>query len=216
MFKKSPENQEENSYPMKDYHLRAALKRYLLAEYRNDPDTLVLDELGVLHGAARIDLAVINGILHGYELKSDKDTLERLPEQTKVYSYIFDRLTLIVGYRHAYEAIKTMPEWWGIKIAEMHENGAVNFLDFREAQDNPSLDALSIARLLWRDEALNFLDEIASTDGVRSKPRAVIYDTLIQKASLNLIRDRVRQQFKARVDWKSDELRNLSDDLCLR
>lgn len=116
MLKKLPKNQEQNSYLVKNHHLRTALKRYLLAEYSNDPDTLVVDELGVLHGAVRIDTVVINGILHGYELKSDKDTLERLPEQTKVYSSVFDRLTLVVGYRHAYEAIKNMPEWWANQI----------------------------------------------------------------------------------------------------
>ena len=116
---------------------------------------------------------------------------------------VFYRIILVVGYRHAHKAIKDTPEWWGIKIAEMGENGTVSFFNFREAQDNPSLDALSIARLLWRDEALTLLDEIASADGFRSKPRAIIYNALIEKANLDLIRARVRRQLKTRLDWKS-------------
>jgi len=216
MFQKTLESKKQDSFLMKDHHMRTALKRYLLAEHRNDPDTVVLDEVGVLHGVVRIDLAVVNGFLHGYELKSDKDTLERLPEQSRAYNSVFDRIILVVGYRHAYKAIKDTPEWWGIKIAEMGKNGTVSFFNFREAQDNPSLNALSIARLLWRDEALTLLDEIASADGFRSKPRAIIYNALIEKANLDLIRARVRRQLKTRLDWKSDELKNLSGDLCLR
>jgi hypothetical protein len=216
MFMKACKSKGQNPFLMKDYHIRTALKRYLLIEYRNDPDTVVLDELGVLNGIVRIDIVVVNGFLHGYELKSDKDTLERLPEQSRAYNSVFDRIILVVGYRHAYEAIKNTPEWWGIKIAEMGENDTVSFFNFREAQDNPSLDALSIARLLWRDEALTFLDEIASADGFRSKPRAKIYNALIEKANLDLIRARVRRQLKTRLDWKSDEIENLNDGLCLR
>jgi hypothetical protein len=65
----------------KDGHLRIALKRRLLTRYSDHPSTLILEELGLKHGAARIDIAVVNGDLHGYELKSDSDTLSRLPRQ---------------------------------------------------------------------------------------------------------------------------------------
>ena len=71
---------------MNDHQLRRALKSKVLARYAKDPDTRVVEELGLRHGLARVDVAVVNGIIHGYELKSDKDNLKRLPHQIQVYS----------------------------------------------------------------------------------------------------------------------------------
>jgi len=39
----------------------------------------MLHELGILNGATRIDIAVITGQIEGYELKSERDTIQRLP-----------------------------------------------------------------------------------------------------------------------------------------
>jgi hypothetical protein len=57
----------------------------------------IIEELGVVHGKSRIDIAVINGLMHGYEIKSDKDTLQRLPEQMNMYNSVFNKVTLVVG-----------------------------------------------------------------------------------------------------------------------
>jgi hypothetical protein len=44
---------------------------------------LVLDELGIDHGRQRADIAVINGRMTGYEIKSDRDTLAPLSNRAK-------------------------------------------------------------------------------------------------------------------------------------
>ncbi len=187
---------------MKDYHIRSALKTKLLTQYSNNIDTIIIEELGVNHGEVRVDLAVVNGFLNGYELKSDKDTLERLPHQVRAYNSIFDRMILVVGYRHAYAAIKSVPEWWGIKIAEKGLRGSINFHTVRRSLKNPTPDANSIIKLLWRDEAVSFLDEFSSADGLRSKPKNEIYKKITQIATLDMIRDRVRVQLKSRANWR--------------
>ncbi len=69
---------------MKDFHIRTVLKSKIVSRYAKDPSTLIVDELGIRQGAARIDVTVINGVIHGYELKSDCDTLNRLPSQVKI------------------------------------------------------------------------------------------------------------------------------------
>ena len=58
---------------MNEYQLRRELKRKVLARYSS---TRIVDDLGLRHGVARVDVAVVNGIIHGYELKSDKDNLK--------------------------------------------------------------------------------------------------------------------------------------------
>ena len=61
-----------------DANIRSALHAKRLRRARSQPDTLVIDELGLAHAKSRIDVAVINGCIHGYEIKSAKDTLDRL------------------------------------------------------------------------------------------------------------------------------------------
>ncbi len=55
---------------VRDRDVRQALHRKVLKEHHGDADTLVLDELGLRHGICRVDIAVVNGYLHGYESKA--------------------------------------------------------------------------------------------------------------------------------------------------
>ena len=61
---------------MRDVDVRRAVHNKILRHHHGQDDTLVLDELGLLGGDTRVDIAVVNGKIHGYELKSDRDTLE--------------------------------------------------------------------------------------------------------------------------------------------
>lgn len=112
---------------MNDNQIRSALKQKLFVQYFRDSETLILDEVGIRHGAARIDLVVVNGTLHGFEIKSDRDTLKRLPKQVRIYNPVLDRITLVVGHRHADEAMQIVPEWWGVKLAVIGPRGAIHF-----------------------------------------------------------------------------------------
>ena len=85
---------------MNDALMRAATKQVLLLQHKGDAETVIVEELGIQHGLSRIDLAVVNGELHGFELKRDRDTLARLPEQTETYGRVLDRVTLVIGERH--------------------------------------------------------------------------------------------------------------------
>ena len=197
---------------MNDCHIRTSLKRELFERYRNDSDTLIVEELGLCHGEVRIDLAVINGSFHGYELKSDRDTLSRLPTQANEYSRVFDKITLVTGCKHAYEAIKLIPEWWGVRIVEQDLVGKMRFHNIRREKMNPSADAVAITKLLWREEAISFLDEIDSADGVRSKTKREIYKKIIEKADLKTIRMKIRQQLRMRRNWRFAGQQKLDDD----
>ncbi len=63
------------------------------------------------------------------------------------------------------------------------------------------IDSLAVAKLLWRDEALSLLTEMGKESGVRSKPRAFIYERLAAVADLSVIRQRVCRQMKCRQKW---------------
>jgi hypothetical protein len=187
---------------MRDVEMRAALKQKLHVSHQGETDTLIVEELGLRHGANRVDLAVVNGMLHGYELKSDRDTLNRLPRQCKTYNAVFDRMTLVVGPRLANRAIEMVPEWWGVELAEPDTTGRVLFATHREPLENPAPDPLAIAKLLWRDEALSLLIELGCARGVLSKPRSYVYARLAEVGELQFLQYRVRDRLRNRSDWR--------------
>ncbi|MBZ4402026.1 sce7726 family protein [Myxococcus sp. AS-1-15] len=192
---------------MRDIDVRTALLRDLRAAHAGESDTLILDELGLEHGDVRVDVAVINGELHGYELKSERDTLERLPRQVTAYSAVLDKATLVVGRKHLEKALALIPEWWGVLAATTCEDGTVAVEVHRAPRLNPEQKPLSVARLLWRDEALRLLEDIGAAAGVRSKPRPVLYERLTASLPHDQLRDRVRLALKSRTRWRADERR---------
>jgi len=191
---------------MNDADIRIATKQALFVEHMGDAETVIFEELGVQHGLSRIDLAVVNGELQGFELKSDSDTLARLPEQVVSYGRVFDRVTLVVGERHLRRAVEVVPDWWGVRLART-ESDKLEFTDLKHAMRNPSPDPASIVALLWRAEALNFLGELGVVAGLRSKGRREIYSRLVAEANLDLLCDRVRTCLRQRRDWRSGATR---------
>ena len=187
-----------------DKIIRTALKAYLKILHARDSKVRIVEEFGVEHGASRVDVAVVNGILHGYEIKSDRDTLSRLPEQMDAYNSVFDRVTLIVGKQHIYDAINLVPDWWGILIAKIGPDTSVVFNCIREAKENFGQLNVSIARLLWRGEALRILEEAGKADGLRSKPREIIYEKLSAIFDQEILEEKVRDVLFLREDWRSD------------
>lgn len=187
-----------------DKIIRAALRAALRKIHARDEKLRIVEEFGVEHGAIRIDIAVVNGFLHGYEIKSDRDTLLRLPEQMGAYNSVFDRVTLVVGKQHLYDAIRIVPDWWGIIVAKIGIDHSVLLNPLREARDNNGQSNVSLARLLWRAEALRVLEEAGKADGLRSKSREIIYERLSELFDQKTLETKVREALFFREDWRPD------------
>lgn len=196
---------------MNDAEIREGFHRKKLHRHHANPCTLVLDELGLKHGRRRADIAVINGHLAGYEIKSDEDSLCRLDQQVKCYNDVFDRATIIVGTKHAEEVCSRVPEWWGIIVSSRGPRSGITFQTVRTARMNTGVDPYSVAQLLWKNEAAGILMELgASERNVRHK-RAVLYDLLAKSLSIGKLRFRVRECLKARKDWRCQKLPSSGD-----
>ena len=162
-----------------------------------NPTARILDELGICCGTVRADMAVVNGFLKGFEIKSDQDNLNRLPFQAAAYNKVFDTLTIVVGARHLQEVEATVPGWWGVLLVDANGEQLPLLRVVRSEGSNQEIDSSALAQLLWRDEALAVLERNGLGAGLRSKPRRCLWDALARSFTLVELRELVRTQLKA-------------------
>jgi len=199
---------------MNDAEIRQNFHRKFLRRQHARSDTLVIDELGLNHGKCRADIAVVNGHLVGYEIKSDNDSLRRLELQVESYNKVFDKAFIVVGDRHIIGIKDRIPEWWGVIASSRGPRGAINFSMIRKAQMNRSVDLISIARLLWRDEAVEILEQRKLPSRVLRQPRAALYKHLAELLNTCELRKAVRQYLQKRKNWRCPESLSRYGDLC--
>lgn len=198
---------------MRDKDIRVSIKESLLKKYYMDSDSRVVEELNVNYGDARIDIAVINGALHGYEIKSEKDTLYRLPNQLVSYSKTFDYLTVITGSNHLLHLESLLPKWCGIIIASYIKGTKDIQLNIhRNTERNNNIDKYSIVQLLWKDEVINILKSINIIKGLSGKSKHYLWNLLANSLDEKSLSEKVREVIKLRVNWKFESPLFENDD----
>ena len=197
-----------------ELEIRKAFHKKVLKKYHKDENSIIIDELGILHGKNRIDIAHINEKINGYEIKSSKDNLKRLPEQIESYSLIFHRITLIVAEKFLNEIKKTVPEWCGIVQVRKGSKGAIHFKTIRRAKENPSFSIFHAAHLLWKDEAIQFAKNLdINPKNISNLSRLEIYKLLGEKASSEQLVKEIKKNISAREVGRFAQLQALYDDL---
>jgi len=189
-----------------DCDIRSVLKDRLSKEYAGT-HTIIVDELPICWGDTRIDVAVVNCNLHGFEIKSDRDTLERLPHQAKLYNKIFDKITLVCSPRLISRAKGQIPEWWGIQIpfADDGVPGGIRIENERDPQPNEEVDLRSLVELTWKAEAITILEKRGLARGFRSRPRWDIWDRMVEAIDPFKLKEAVRDCLKERQGWRKPE-----------
>jgi hypothetical protein len=133
---------------MVDGEIRLAL----FASLRSlDPEAVLYQELPLSRGDGRADCVSVNGSLHGYEIKSERDSLARLSRQVNEYDRVFEFCTLVVEKRHLRAARNIIPSRWGISLA-IKQDAQVKIEPTRKASRNSKFDRQSVMQLLWKHE----------------------------------------------------------------
>lgn len=188
---------------MRDYEIRQALKAELACLYANvDPGTLIIDELPICRHSARADLAVIDGHLSGYEIKSERDTLRRLEGQKDAYGRVFDYVTVVATGKHTDGLFGLVPAWWGLTEAILLGD-TVRFREIRQPAANPQQCPLSMCQLLWRAEALDILAARGLASRMRSQPRRRLWEKIAEVVPLHELRQIIAARLKARDHWRA-------------
>lgn len=183
-----------------DKEIRTALRRKLERDPLHRGATLI-DELGLLQGDSRIDLAVLNGSLEGYEIKSARDTLKRLDLQIPAYNMVLDYVSIVASPNHLDGLQSLLPHWWGVFVAQP-EGSELTVETVKQPDLNPIVDPKALVQLLWRDEALEELQRRGRAQGIASKPRNHIWHRLVEHTTLEELKELVREKLKSRLDWR--------------
>ena len=195
-----------------DKHIREALHRKKFRRQHCAPNTLVVNELGLMHGKYRADIAIINGHLIGYEIKSDEDTLNRLPDQVRAYSDIFDRVTIVVGTKHEDVVSNIIPDWWGITVVKRGIRGGVCFNTAQRGGINGDVNLFSVAQLLWKNEVISILTEFGVPAKTLRQRRSELYRLLVELMDPNDLRRKVRDCLRIRKNWRCHPQPSRCDD----
>jgi hypothetical protein len=177
---------------LRDYDIRNYLYNNNLKQYIDDgiEKSIVLDEWQV--GESRIDIGVVNGKITGYELKSKKDTLNRLEKQVRDYLLIFDKLYLVIDETHRDEVMNMVPFQVGIMIVSRR-----NISTERPAEQNHKIDYSKLASLLWKDEMIEVLSE-TDRRGFKSKCKTTLAKIIAEEygdETKTVVRERIKDRY---------------------
>jgi len=183
-----------------DASIRAALLPRLRDLLALESPCLLIEELGIDHGRSRIDVAVLGSCVYGFEIKAACDSLSRLPQQVAQYDRLVDFPYLVLTANHLNSATASTPSHWGIILA-VHDESQIDFRIVRNPTRNERRQPESLARLLWRGEALAVLVSLGLDRGFRGKSARILHQRLASALELEALGEIVLHQIRQRSEW---------------
>lgn len=135
-----------------DYVYRTALTQKVVLGKHNLRTATVLNELRA--GSSKADVVVLNGTSTVYEIKSERDSFQRLPSQLADYRSVFARVNVVTSPGQAEEVLRLAPDDVGVMVLTSRFQLQV----VREALDSPDrIDPLALLGTLRTEEAIQVL-----------------------------------------------------------
>lgn len=164
-------------------------------------DAALINEMVVANWSRRVDLAVANGNLHAYEIKSDLDSLKRLDGQLDSYLARFDKVTVVCATKFTAEVLKRTPP--SVEVLEVFYHGEqVEFRVARRGQLKPVKDKGILLSFLLKAELVDLLKQNFIAIDASSTRRAL--EIAADSLPLNTIRGYVLECLKSRY-WATSE-----------
>lgn len=183
---------------LRDPELRKPLQEWLEKKFLGHSDTEILHELRMPRPSGRVDIAVINGRLSGFEIKSDFDSLSRLPRQVRAFSAVFDEVCVVTTSRHSVDAIKIIPSWWKLTVHSTKNDKRV-FRTVQKGSCNPDVRTDALLHMLTRSELSNIFRSRQLDFQIRTSRRLQMIGRLIEQLEPSEIQSEVRRLLKLRA-----------------
>lgn len=156
------------------------------------------EELNI--GKSRADaILIFNDRLTGFEIKSDVDSLERLPGQIKNYEKYCNENYLVVGTFFLDKVKELLPPSWGIYSCMQQESGCELVL-VRVAQENKKVKLRNQLSLLWRKELIDIVKR-HKLGGVTKRNRKKLAELIIDKLDTPVIMHEMCEELMER-EWE--------------
>lgn len=138
-----------------EYIYKAAVTHKLLLGVHSLNSASMLSEFRI--GACKADLVILNGTSTVYEVKSERDNLDRLKNQITAYRKVFARVNVIAAEEHVSSvSANVSPDVGILVLSDRYRISTV-----REAENHPeSIDPCTVFESLTKEEALQILDRL--------------------------------------------------------
>lgn len=176
----------QDSDKLNDKEMRDVLFDY----YESTNERLrFFEELCIAKSRADAILVRENKLI-GFEIKSDRDSLERLEGQIKNYSKFCNLCYVVTGNKHINKMTEHVPEFYGIIKISYDEDKKLCLEIVREAQKNPKEVLKRKLKhqlsLLWRPEIVSIAkaNKVKPISG-KSKPK--IATMLVEQVPFDIL-----------------------------
>jgi hypothetical protein len=144
-----------NAMPLSEREIKLAVIAHLEKKSALQ-DGVVINELPVANWSRRADLAVANGKLQAFEIKSDFDSLRRLDAQIALFATRFDKVVVVTTSRFLSSALERLPPF--VEIWEAARRGSeIDLRVVRRGQIREIKNRHILASYLQKSEIASFI-----------------------------------------------------------
>lgn len=157
-----------------EYTYKAAVTQKVLLGAHSLKTAALLHEFRV--GNNKADLVMLNGTSIAYEIKSERDRLDRLPLQVTSYGEVFAEVTVLCAEKHLETVKSCIPDFVGISVlTERYQISKIR----KGINDPGRTKSISILNSITQKEAIEILTrmEIAPP----RLPNTLMYSALVEK-----------------------------------
>jgi hypothetical protein len=177
--------------------------RARLLQHLNARGYRPLEEVSLAYNLTRIDVIGMDrgGVLCGFEIKSEADTLRRLKLQASRYRRYFERLYLVGAEGHLEGATTELPGYWGIWAVRPHTTG-IHIIrrtpPSRSPRANKHQKAAPLAALMRKPELLDVLARVDPDPTLDSLTRTQLARLCAERLGIRDIERHLFAAFHAR------------------
>jgi len=147
------------------YHCERVIKYQFIKFLKENNNHIVAFEMSI--GDSRVDICRINGGTYAYEIKTEYDTFERLPNQLQDYSMAFEKVYVIVPKTRVTDVKKIIPSTCGIISYRVDENKQFIFHFAKRAEKNHCDFSICLKNLSSND--MSYLLRLFESDDYRTR-----------------------------------------------
>lgn len=163
----------------------------------------IINEMVVANWSRRADLAVANGHLQAFEIKSDFDSLKRLDGQVQIFTSQFEKVTVVCSPKFTCEVTKRVTP--DVGVVEYHSgNSGVRFKIVQRGRVCSRLNKLVYLGFLLKAELKDLLNNHGV--GVSSVQTRQCLEAIAARLPLNKIREFALLSIKKRYQVTSGKL----------